>query len=321
MSIDAYADALAGREKCGTELHILTWHGVDDDGHAIKDSSQLRRIQASIKKYRHGWYKSCRNSCYDTRAEGTMHMKEWLFSSTGGRSDVIIHAENNATTNGDIVHFGSLTVLSDACAYTALAAWVDLGRSDKAQADLEPFSTCDGRQTFHVAPTSQNAALDLLRATEPGPGCRVEHDMNQVTISGPATEVIRLRKAGCQTRAVVDWKLFSKGVWRSSAQMKQIRRLVVGGVPTYDASWSAAAYNHRKTTIVENGDTRWVATGATNQTTGSFKSANILLVSRVDADVTAAFAAADAMAEYSHRLTARSVGCTGKKSKQPAGCR
>jgi hypothetical protein len=320
MSIDAYADALAAREKCGTELHILTWHGVDEDGAAIKDSSQLRRVQKSIKKYHHGWYKSCRNSCYDTSAKGTMHMKEWLFSSTGEQRDVIIHSENNATTNGDIVHFGSLTVLSDGCAYQALAAWVDLGRSDKAQPDRAPFSTCDGRQTFHVAPTSQNAALDLLRAVEPGPGCRVEHDMNQVTISAPTTEVIRLHKAGCQTRAVVDWKLFSKGVWRSGAQMKQIRRLVVAGVPTYDASWSTAAYNHRKTTIVENGDTRWLATGATNQTTGSFKSANILLVSRVDADVTTAFAAADAMAKYSHRLKASSVGCKGKKSKQPAGC-
>ncbi|RYZ31287.1 MAG: hypothetical protein EOP01_03705, partial [Propionibacteriaceae bacterium] len=160
MSIDAYADALVGREKCGTDLHILTWHGVDDDGELIKDSKQLRRIKSAVKKYGHGWYKSCRYSCYDTRGEGTMHMKEWLFSSTGDQQDVIIHSENNATTNGDLVHFGSLTVLSDSCAYTALTAWVDLGRQDKAQTTPQPISTCDGLQTFHVAPTKQNAALD-----------------------------------------------------------------------------------------------------------------------------------------------------------------
>jgi hypothetical protein len=88
FSIDAYADALVAREKCGTDLHILTWHGVDEDGKVIKDSDPLRRVQAAVKKYGNGWYKSCRYSCYDTRAEGTMHMKEWLFSSTGGQSNV-----------------------------------------------------------------------------------------------------------------------------------------------------------------------------------------------------------------------------------------
>lgn len=321
MSIDAYADALVGREKCGTDLHILTWHGVDDDGELIKDSKQLRRIKAAVKKYGNGWYKSCRYSCYDTRGEGTMHMKEWLFSSTGDQQDVIIHSENNATTNGDLVHFGSLTVLSDSCAYTALTAWVDLGRQDKAQTTPQPISTCDGRQTFHVAPTKKNAALDLLKAIkEPAPGCRVEHDMNQVTIDAPTDEVIRLHKAGCQTRAVVDWKLFSRGELKSASQMKQIRRLVAAGVPTFDASWKATAYNHRKATIAENGDVRWAASGATNQTTGSFKSANILLVSRVSTDVTAAFAASDVMVAYSHELTVKSVGCVGAKKKQPAGC-
>ena len=321
MSIDAYADALVGREKCGTELHILTWHGLDEDGHPVTDSDQLRRVRSGIKKYGHGWYKSCRYSCYDTRGEGTMHMKEWLFSSTGDQQDVIISSENNATYNADLVHFGSLTVLSDSCAYTALTAWVDLGRQDKAQTTPQPISTCDGRQTFHVAPTKENAALDLLEAIkEPAPGCRVEHDMNQVTIDAPTDEVVRLHRAGCQTRAVVDWKLFSRGELKSASQMKQIRRLVAAGVPTFDASWKATAYNHRKATIVENGDVRWVASGATNQTTGSFKSANILLVSRVSTDVTAAFAASDVMVAYSHELTVKSVGCVGAKKKQPAGC-
>ena len=321
MSIDAYADALVGREKCGTELHILTWHGLDEDKHPVTDSDQLRRVHSAIKKYGHGWYKSCRYSCYDTRGEGTMHMKEWLFSSTGDQQDVIISSENNATYNADIVHFGSLTVLSDSCAYTALSAWIDLGRQDKAQTTPAPISTCDGQQTFHVAPTKDNAALDLLEAIkEPAPGCRVEHDMNQVTIDAPTNEVVRLHKAGCQTRAVVDWKLFSHGELKSASQMKQIRRLVAAGVPTFDASWKATAYNHRKATIVENGDVRWVASGATNQTAGSFKSANILLVSRVGTDVTAAFAASDVMVAYSHELTLKSVGCVGAKKKQPAGC-
>lgn len=321
FSIDAYADALVAREKCGTDLHILTWHGVDEDGKVIMDSDPLRRVQAAVKKYGNGWYKSCRYSCYDTRAEGTMHMKEWLFSSTGGQSNVIISSENNATYNADFVHFGSLTVLSDKCAYKALAAWVDRGRADKKQSRIKPFSTCDGRQTFHVAPTKKNAALDLLKAIKkPAPGCRVEHDMNQVTIDGPTTEVVRLQNAGCQTHAVVNWKLFSSGALKSASQMKQIRRLVAGGVPTFDASWSPTVYNHRKQTIAENGDTRWLASGATNQTTGSFKSANILLVSRVDADVTTAFTAADAMVAYSHLLTLNSVGCVGATKKQPAGC-
>lgn len=321
MSIDAYADALVARERCGTELNILTWHGVDDDGQLIKDSKQLRRVQSAIKKYGNGWYKSCRYSCYDRRGKGTMHMKEWLFSSTGGRQDVIISSENNATYNADLVHFGSLTVLSDSCAYPALAAWIDLGRQDKAQTTPQPISTCDGRQTFHLAPEKDNPALDLLRAIKaPAPGCRVEHDMNQVTIDAPTTEVVRLHRAGCQTRAVVDWKLFSRGELKSASQMKQIRRLVAAGVPTFDASWKATAYNHRKATIAENGDVRWVASGATNQTAGSFKSANILLVSRVGADVTAAFAASDVMVAYAHELTAKSVGCVGAKKKQPAGC-
>ncbi|SEQ41446.1 hypothetical protein SAMN05421756_103384 [Microlunatus flavus] len=321
MSIDAYADALVAREKCGTDLHILTWHGLDEDGEVIKDSEQLRRVRSAVKKYGNGWYKSCRYSCYDRRAKGTMHMKEWLFSSTGDQQDVIIHSENNATTNGDLVHFGSLTVLSDPCAYTALSAWIDLGRKDKARTTPKPFSTCDGQRTFHVAPTKKNAALDLLKAIkEPAPGCRVEHDMNQVTIDAPTDQVVRLHKAGCQTRAVVDWKLFSQGVLKSASQMKQIRRLVAAGVPTFDASWKPTAYNHRKATIAQNGDVRWAASGATNQTKGSFKSANILLVSRVGADVTAAFAASDVMVAYSHQLTLESVGCVGAKKKQPAGC-
>ena len=321
MSIDAYADALVGREKCGTELHILTWHGLDEARRPVSDSDQLRRVHSAIKKYGHGWYKSCRYSCYDTRGEGTMHMKEWLFSSTGEQQDVIISSENNATYNADLVHFGSLTVLSDSCAYPALAAWVDLGRQDKAQATPPPISTCDGQQTFHVAPTKKNAAVDLLKAIkEPAPGCRVEHDMNQVTIDAPTDEVVRLHEAGCQTRAVVDWKLFSQGELKSASQMKQVRRLVAAGVPTFDASWKPTAYNHRKATIAENGDVRWVASGATNQTTGSFKSANILLVSRVSTDVTAAFAASDVMVGYSHQLSLKSVGCVGATKKQPAGC-
>ena len=62
-----------------------------------------------------------------------------------------------------------------------------------------------------------------------------------------------------------------------------------------------------------------MASGATNQTAGWLEERDILLVSRVSTDVTAAFAASDVIVEYSHQLSLKVRGL--RRSEEEAAHR
>lgn len=261
LKLTTTTDLLIRAAQCGVHVRVIL------PGRAWEGSQALRLREALGTDVTAGSYvSSCVNSCLTDGTKGVMHIKSYLFSETGGTSDVVIYSSSNLVDNQAVKKFNdAYQLVGNPDVYRAARRHFDKLRWD-APSRFRPVQDVGGYRLFFLPRPGGNFHTELLDATScggPRTATRIEFTASIWSRAGVARRLSALHDDGCDVRVVFARDKVTKRVMSILAER---------GVPTRVQSAAAGeAANHSKFVAIAGrhlgGYTRVVYSGALNVST------------------------------------------------------
>jgi phosphatidylserine/phosphatidylglycerophosphate/cardiolipin synthase-like enzyme len=218
------AQALKRAQDRGVSVHLVLDGGIDDDA-ANPAMEIVKSAGFSSLVFCEGESGSSNTACIADRGEphSINHNKLFMFSETGGMSDVVVVSSFNLTNTQTTLFNNAVLIHDDPALYAFYERHVDNMLQQRKNNDY--FNTDDGyfrsdqsRTTTYMSPradsnggTGEQSSTDtyariLSYITEAEDGC--ELSLVQLNISDARTpvanEIARVARLGCRVRIVYD---------------------------------------------------------------------------------------------------------------------
>lgn len=244
FSLQSTTDALLAASRRGVHVHLL----VDESARRFKVVKKLTAAFGTSTAGR-SFVRTCRDGCMSSNSGSIMHAKFYLFSETGGMSNVSMFGSANLTVSQARGGWNNLYTSYEPAAYALLLKYFDDMLRDRTDEGYFQRGSA-GPVALYLYPKAGSRALqsDALDGVSCAGGTKIRIAMYHWNDSRVelARQVWKLHDSGCDVQIVIS----GRGAQPKVRKVLTARSAEHGRIPIFDAH-TGGRFSHHKTLIIE----------------------------------------------------------------------